>query len=172
MRRSSSPSQALNLTVGGVVAVTDTPVDRLVLPLGSLLLDLTEEQTVVELAGRSPLWKAFAVDPRLGRAGCPGHVLGISLATRRLASSPLLPAQLGAVSLQTPTSGKSCSSVLLLWTDVRLLLMDGLTKVKVTWSLLAASSPASPFILLKLSGVPGTDAEGSALLGCHKRRRF
>ena len=114
MRRSSSPSQALDLTVGGVVAVTDTPVDRLVLPLGSLLLDLTEEQTIVELAGGSPLWKAFAVDPRLGRAGCSGHVLGISLATSWLASSPLLPAQLGAVSLQTPTSGKSRSCVLLL----------------------------------------------------------
>ena len=43
-----------------------------------------------------------------------------------------------------------------------------LTKLKATWSLLAASSPTSPFILLKLSGVPGTDAEGSALLGCRK----
>ena len=47
-----------------------------------------------------------------------------------------------------------------------------LRKVKVTWSLLAASSPASPFILLKLSGVPGTDAEGSALLGCHKIKKI
>ena len=47
-----------------------------------------------------------------------------------------------------------------------------LTKVKVTWSLLAASSPTSPFILLKLSGVPGTDAEGSALLGCHKNKKI
>ena len=43
---------------------------------------------------------------------------------------------------------------------------------KFTWSLLAASSPTSPFILLKLSGVPGTDAEGSALLGCHKIKKI
>ena len=74
VRRSSSPSQALDLTVAGVVAVTDAPVDRLVLPLGSLLLDLPQEQTVVQLAGGSPLRKAFTVDPRLGGAGCPGHV--------------------------------------------------------------------------------------------------
>ena len=167
MRGTSSPSKALDLIVRGVVAVTDTPVDRLVLPLGSLLLDLPKEQTVVELTGGSPLWKTLTVDPRFGGAGCPGHVFGISLATSRLPTSPFFPAQLRTVSLQTPASGKSRSSVLLLWVVV----VDGLSdsKKNVTWSLLAASSPASPFILLKLSGVPGTDAEGSALLGCHKK---
>ena len=128
MRRTTSSSQALDLAVGGVVAVTDTPVDRLVLPLGSLLLDLTKKQAVVELAGGGPLRKAFTVDPRLGGAGCPGHVLRISFTTGRLASSPILPAKLGAVSLQTPTSSKSRSSVLLLWMNHRLMLMDGVTK--------------------------------------------
>ena len=40
------------------------------------------------------------------------------------------------------------------------------TELMSTWSLLAASSPAaSPFIFLKLRGVPGTEAEGSPRLG-------
>ena len=39
------------------------------------------------------------------------------------------------------------------------------TEFMSTWSLLAASSPASPFIFLKLRGVPGTEAEGSPRLG-------
>ena len=39
------------------------------------------------------------------------------------------------------------------------------TEFMSTWSLLAASSPPSPFIFLKLRGVPGTEAEGSPRLG-------
>ena len=39
------------------------------------------------------------------------------------------------------------------------------TEFTSTWSLLAASSPPSPFIFLKLRGVPGTEAEGSPRLG-------
>ena len=169
MRRPSSSSQTLDLAVGGVVAVTDAPVDRLVLPLCSLLLDLTKEQAIVELTGGSPLRKALAVDPRLGRPRRPGHVLRISLASCRLSCSPVLPAQLGAVALQTPTSSKSRSYMFLL--NQRFSTLNfGETKVKVTWSLLAASSPRSPFTLLKLRGVPGTEEEGSARLGCDTAR--
>ena len=58
----SSSSKTLDLAVAGVVAITHASIDRLVLPLSSLLLDLTKQQSIVQLAGRSPLGQALAVN--------------------------------------------------------------------------------------------------------------
>ena len=102
----SSSSKTLDLTVAGVVAITHASIDRLVLPLSSLLLDLTKQQSIVQLAGRSPLGQALAVDTWLGAARAPRHVLRVGLAARRLARPPVLPAQLRAVvPFQASSSG-------------------------------------------------------------------